>query len=279
MKAALIQLTSSDIPADNARMICDMLGRAADQGAGFALTPEVSNCVSLSRGHQAQVLHPEASDPTLAAIRDAAHRLGLWVSIGSLAVKTGDADGRYANRSFIIDPAGDIRARYDKIHMFDIALPNGETYAESRGYRPGTQAVTCATPFGVLGLSICYDLRFPDLYRRLAQAGAQILLVPAAFTVPTGRAHWEPLLRARAIECGAYVLASAQTGHHPTSTGRSRDTYGHSLAVSPWGEILADAGTGSGISLVDLDMGLVNTARADMPSLSHDQSFTGPNEH
>lgn len=279
MKTALIQMTSSDVPSDNAETLRVMLERAADQGAGFALTPEVSNCVSLSRDHQASVLHPEDNDPTLATIRDTAHRLGLWVSIGSLAVKTDDADGRYANRSFVIDPAGEIRARYDKIHMFDIALPNGETYAESRGYRPGTEAVACETPFGILGLSICYDLRFPDLYRRLAQSSAQILLVPAAFTVPTGRAHWEPLLRARAIECGAYVLAAAQTGTHPASTGRSRDTYGHSLAISPWGEVLADAGTQPGITMIDLDMGLVKTARADMPSLTHDQTFTGPNEH
>lgn len=256
-----------------------MLQEAAQNGAGFALTPEVSNCVSLSRSHQAQVLTTETDDPTLAAIRDQAHKLGLWVSIGSLAIKTDDADGRYANRSLIVDPAGEIRARYDKIHMFDVTLASGESYAESRGYRPGTKAVTCETPFGVLGLSICYDMRFPALYRRLAQSGAQILLAPSAFTVPTGQAHWEPLLRARAIECGAYVLAAAQTGAHPAQTGHSRETYGHSLAVSPWGQVLADGGSAPGISMVDIDLGLVKSARADMPSLSHDQDFTGPDEH
>lgn len=274
MKAALLQLTSSDDPNENARMVAARAAQAADHGARFVLTPEVTNCVSLSRTHQQDVLRHEGDDQTLAALRAVAAEYAIWISIGSLAVKT-DED-RFANRSFVIDPKGRIAARYDKIHMFDVELSAHESYRESAGYRPGGKAVLCSTDFGVLGLSICYDLRFPALYRTLAQAGAQIILIPAAFAVATGKAHWEPLLRARAIECGAYVLAAAQTGRHPATDGTSRDTYGHSMAISPWGEILTK-GTGAPETLfVDLDLAQVETARTRIPSLRHDRVFGAP---
>lgn len=274
MKTALLQLSASDDPGENLAVMTRMLRQAASEGAGFALTPEVSNCVSLSRAHQRQVLYPEAEDPTLAALRDVAAELGLWLAIGSLALR-GDG-ARFVNRSFVITPEGQIAARYDKIHMFDVTLSDTESYRESEGYRPGDRAVLCPTPFGTLGLSICYDLRFPALYRRLAQGGADILLVPAAFAPSTGTAHWEPLLRARAIECGAYVLAAAQTGQHRARIGRSRATHGHSLAVSPWGAVLSDAGTQPGLSYVTLDLTQVAQARHKIPSLDHDRSFEGP---
>ena len=276
MKAALLQLTSSDNPAGNIAVLRDMIARAANAGAGFVLTPEVTNCVSQDRAHQMDVLRLEADDPTLAAMRDAARAHGIWLSLGSLAVKTGDADGRFANRSFLIGPQGDIAARYDKMHMFDVQVSDTETYRESTGYRPGDSAVLADTPFGKLGLSICYDLRFPHLYRALAKAGADILLIPAAFSPVTGAAHWETLLRARAIETGCYVLAAAQTGTHTAAAGKPRKTYGHSMAISPWGAVLADAGTARGITYVDLDQSEVAQARQRIPSLTHDRPYEGP---
>ena len=197
---------------------------------------------------------------------------GVWIAAGSLAVRTGDPDGRLANRSFLIDPDGGIAARYDKIHMFDVEVSERETWRESQGFRPGTRAVVAQTPFAVLGLAICYDLRFPHLFRTLAQAGAQVLLVPAAFTRPTGEAHWEVLLRARAIETGCFVLAAAQTGEHASG----RLTHGHSLAVAPWGEVLADAGREPGVTLVDLDLAQVDEARRRIPALGHDRPIEGP---
>jgi len=276
VKAALLQLTSSDNPAGNIAVLRDMIARAANAGAGFVLTPEVTNCVSQDRAHQMDVLRLEADDPTLAAMRDAARAHGIWLSLGSLAVKTGDADGRFANRSFLIGPQGDIAARYDKMHMFDVQVSDTETYRESTGYRPGDSAVLADTPFGKLGLSICYDLRFPHLYRALAKAGADILLIPAAFSPVTGAAHWETLLRARAIETGCYVLAAAQTGTHTAAAGKPRKTYGHSMAISPWGAVLADAGTARGITYVDLDQSEVAQARQRIPSLTHDRPYEGP---
>jgi predicted amidohydrolase len=189
---------------------------------------------------------------------------------------THDADGRFANRSFLISPSGDIVAHYDKIHMFDVNVSETEVYRESAGYRPGTKAVLAETPFAKIGMTVCYDLRFPHLYRRLAQAGAQIITVPAAFNHITGAAHWHTLLRARAIETGCFVLAPAQTGFHPETKGKGRNTYGHSLAIAPWGEILTDAGTEPGVTFVDLDIDAVTKARARVPSLTHDREFTGP---
>jgi len=276
MRTALLQITSSDDPAENIGSVRAMLREAVAGGAGFVLTPEVTNCVSSSRSRQNEVLCFEGDDPTLAALRDEAARAGIWLLIGSLALKTDDARGRFANRSFVIDPEGHIRARYDKIHMFDVQVTETETYRESEGFRPGAQAVTVATPFGILGLSVCYDVRFPYLYRALAQAGAEILTVPAAFSPVTGAAHWEPLLRARAIECGAYVLAPAQCGKHPSGQGRARETHGHTMAVAPWGEVLAEAEKAPGITWAEIDSAEVAKARARVPSLTHDRGFEGP---
>ena len=276
MKAALLQLNASDDPAENLREVTDMIAEAAAADAGFILTPEVTNCVSQDRAHQSQVLQHEADDLTLAGLRAAAIRHDVWLSIGSLAIKTNDPDGRFANRSFLIDPAGQIAARYDKIHMFDVTVSETERYRESAGYRPGGQAVVAETPFAKIGMSVCYDLRFAYLYRVLAQAGAQVLIVPSAFSPVTGAAHWEPLLRARAIETGAYVLAAAQTGTHTAQAGKPRKTYGHSMAVSPWGDVLVDMGEGPGIALVDLDLGEVAQSRQRIAALSHDRPFEGP---
>jgi len=276
MRAALLQITSSDDPDENLDRVEAMLAEAVAGGAGFVLTPEVTNCVSNSRKHQQAVLHHEEDDPTLTALQAAAARHGIWLLLGSLAVKTYDSDGRFANRQFLISPQGEITARYDKIHMFDVAVSPEETYRESDGYRPGDRAVVTDTPFGQIGMSICYDVRFGYLHRALAQAGAEILTVPAAFSPVTGAAHWHSLLQARAIETGCYVLAPAQTGKHSTSVGGSRQTYGHSLVVAPWGEILVDAGTDPGVTYVDLDMEKVAEARRRVPALTHDREFDGP---
>lgn len=277
MKTALLQLSSSDDPARNLATVREMLRDAAAQGAGFALTPEVTNCVSGSTTHQRAVLVAEADDPTLAGLRETAAELGIWLLIGSLGVKTDDPDGRFANRSVLVSPKGGIVARYDKIHMFDVQVSEQETYRESKNYRPGDRAVVADTDFARLGMTICYDVRFPHLYRALAQAGAEVLTVPAAFSPVTGAAHWESLLRARAIENGAYVLAPAQTGQHAVSRGRPRATYGHSMVVSPWGEVLLDAGEEVGLSCVDIDPSEVAAARRKIGSLGHDRPYAGPN--
>ncbi|SDI80003.1 carbon-nitrogen hydrolase family protein [Aliiruegeria lutimaris] len=276
MRAGLLQLNVSDDPAANLTETLARVEEAVGAGAEFVLTPEVTNCLSGSATRQREVLQGQAEDITLAALREAATRHGIWLLIGSLALKTDDPDGRFANRSFLIDPEGAIVARYDKIHMFDVTVSETETYRESAGYRPGTEAVLAETPFGKLGLTICYDIRFPHLYRRLAQAGAGILTIPAAFSPVTGAAHWELLLRARAIETGAFVLAPAQCGVHPTSRGKQRRTHGHSMVVAPWGEVLADAGEDPTVMLVDIDMAEVTRARSRVPSLTHDRPFGGP---
>lgn len=276
MKTALVQLSSSDDPDENLGKIQGFVAEAASAGAGFVLTPEVSNCLSTSRRHQNDVLKVESEDATLAALRAQAAELNIWLLIGSLGLKTQDADGRFANRSILIAPDGEIQARYDKIHMFDVQVTPEETYRESDGYRPGDRAVVADTPFGKIGLSICYDIRFPYLYRALAQAGARILTVPAAFSYVTGGAHWHSLLRARAIENGCYVLAPAQTGVHQSGNGKPRKTYGHSLVVSPWGEVLLDAGTETGVFVFDMDDSAVDEARRKVPSLTHTRQFEGP---
>ena len=276
MKAALLQLNVSDDPAKNLPQTTALVAEAASKGAGFVLTPEVTNCISQDRADQTAVLQHEADDITLQKLREEAVRHGIWLSIGSLALKTHDADGRFANRSFVIDPAGQIVARYDKIHMFDVTVSETETYRESAGYRPGDRAVVADTSFAKIGMSVCYDVRFAYLYRALAQSGAEILLVPAAFSPVTGAAHWEPLLRARAIETGSYVLAAAQTGTHSATAGKPRQTYGHSMAISPWGEVLVDMGTKPGIALVDLDPAEVAQSRKRIAALSHDRPFEGP---
>lgn len=276
MRIGLVQLTSSDDPAENLAVTTGYVRQAASDGATFVLTPEVTNCVSNSRSHQDTVLHGQADDPTLAGLRAVAAETKVWLLIGSLALKTDHADGRFANRSFLITPSGDIAAQYDKIHMFDVDVSAEETYRESEGFRPGEAAVLTQVADTSVGMAICYDLRFPHLFRTLAQSGARILTVPAAFSHVTGAAHWEPLLRARAIENGAFVLAPAQCGTHSARVGAARRTHGHSLAVAPWGAILADGGTEPGVTLVDLPLSDVDDSRRRVPSLSHDRPFKGP---
>ena len=276
MRAALLQLTSSDDPTSNLRVTSELVRSAASEGAGFILTPEVTNCLSTSRAHQRDVLQHEADDQTLRGLREEADRLGVWILIGSLALKAEPPEERFLNRSFLINPDGTIVARYDKLHMFDVQVTEIETYKESAGFAPGDHAVMADSAFGRIGMSICYDVRFAYLYRKLAQAGAEVLTVPAAFSPATGPMHWEPLLRARAIETGSYVLAPAQMGQHPASRGRSRTTHGHSLAVSPWGEVLVDGGQDFGVHLVDHDLDNVKKARMKVPSLQHDRDVSGP---
>jgi predicted amidohydrolase len=276
MRAGLVQLTVTDDPGENLPVTVELVRKAAAGGAEFVLTPELTNGLSSSRSRQRALFRHEDEDPTLAALRAEAQSAGIWLLVGSLGLLTGDADGRFANRSVLIGPDGGIVARYDKIHMFDVNVTATEVYRESEGYRPGDRAVLARTPFATVGLSVCYDLRFPALYRRLAQSGAQILTVPAAFNHITGAAHWEVLLRARAIETGCFVLAPAQTGFHPERDGKGRRTHGHSLAVAPWGDVLADGGTETGVTLVDLDLAQVGDARHRIPSLGHDRTFAGP---
>ena len=254
-------------------MTKSLISDAASQGAAFVLTPEVTNCVSMSRSHQKSVLQEESSDITLAGLRSSAREHKIWLLIGSLALKEPQGDGRFVNRSFLIDPDGQIVARYDKIHMFDVSISDTETYRESDGYRPGTGATLTKIDDTSLGMTICYDLRFPHLFRDLAKAGAKILTVPSAFSPETGIAHWETLLRARAIETGSFVLAPAQCGEHPTSTGRARKTYGHSLAIDPWGRVLGDGGEMPGVTVVDLNLSAVDDVRRRLPSLSHDRPY------
>jgi predicted amidohydrolase len=272
-----VQLSVGDLPSENVALVRDAVREAVAGGAGLVLTPECTNCISADRKHQQGVLTQEADDPVLAMLRDEAARAGIWLLAGSLILKTGDdSDPRFANRSLLIGPDGAITARYDKIHLFDVQVSETETYRESAGIRPGDRAVTAQTPFATLGMTICYDVRFAHLYRALAKAGAQVLTVPAAFSPVTGAAHWETLLRARAIETGCYVLAPAQTGQHPQTTGRNRATYGHALAIAPWGEVIADAGTEPGVIFADLDMRAVDSARGRVPALSHDRPYTAP---
>ena len=276
MRAALVQLTVGDDPQANLPETLTYLRAAAAGGADLVLTPECTGLLSSSRDHQRRVLRTEAEDETLAALRAEARAIGISVLVGSLGLLTGDADGRFANRSFLIGADGEIVARYDKIHMFDVNVSETEVYRESAAYRPGARAVVADMPFARIGMAVCYDLRFPHLFRRLAQGGAQILTVPAAFNHLTGEAHWEVLLRARAIGTGCFVLAPAQTGFHPEEHGKGRRTHGHSLAVNPWGEVMVDAGTDPGVTFVDLDLSEVDKARGRVPSLTHDRPFDGP---
>lgn len=228
-------------------------------------TPEMVGCLDRNRERAAVSLADEANDHVLAAVREAARKAGLWVHIGSLGLKHERADGRWVNRGFMIDDAGAIRARYDKIHLFDVDLPDGISWRESAVYGAGEALAAVDTPWARMGLSICYDLRFADLYRRLSDAGASVLLIPAAFTVPTGEAHWETLLRARAIESACFVIAVAQVGHHEDG----RDTYGHSMVIDPWGEVLIDMGDKEGLDFVDIDFARVEQVRARIPVLAH----------
>ena len=276
MRAGLVQLSSSDDPGRNLPITRAFVREAAEQGASFVLTPEVTNCVSSSRDRQRDVLRHQEDDPTLAGLREEAAALGVWLLIGSLGIRTHEADGRFANRSFLIAPDGVVAARYDKVHMFDVDVSATETWRESAAYRPGTSAVVADALGARIGMTVCYDLRFPQLFRTLAKAGAGILTVPAAFTPVTGAAHWEVLLRARAIETGCFVLAPAQCGTHEASEGPPRRTYGHSLAVAPWGEVLADGGEAPGVTVVDLDLAAIGEARRRVPALWHDRVFSAP---
>lgn len=271
MRAALFQMTSGIDPAANAAAIVAMAARAKAEGADMLFTPEMAGCLDRDRKRAAQTLRPEAQDMVLAAVREAAAKHGLWVHVGSLPLKDERSDGRWANRSFMIDDTGAIRARYDKIHLFDVDLATGESWRESSVYGPGEQVVATDTPWGRMGFSICYDMRFPDLYRALTNAGATILLAPAAFTVPTGQAHWHVLLRARAIEAGCFMIATAQVGHHADG----RETYGHSLVVDPWGEVLLDMGGAGGLGLVDIDLTCVVAVRARVPAIANRRLIAG----
>jgi predicted amidohydrolase len=265
MRAALLQMTSGIDPAANAATIVDAITRATGEGANMLFTPEMAGYLDRNRARAAETLSRESDDPVLAAVREAAAREGLWVHLGSLPFKDERADGRWANRSLMIDDSGAIRARYDKIHLFDVDLASGESWRESSVYGPGERAVAVDTPWGRMGLSVCYDMRFPDLYRALTNAGATMLLVPAAFTVPTGMAHWHVLLRARAIEAGAFVIAVAQAGAHEDG----RTTFGHSLIVDPWGEIVLDMGRASGLALADIDLSRIEEVRARVPAIAN----------
>ena len=265
MRAALLQSCTGLDPEANAAALVAVIAQARAAGADMLFTPEMSGLVDRDRTRAAGKIVTEANDRVLAAVRDAAARNGLWVHLGSLALREQDGAQRFVNRSLVIDDVGAIRARYDKIHLFDVDLPDGGRWRESDVYAPGRRAVAVETPWGRIGLSVCYDLRFPDLYRALTDAGATILSVPAAFTVPTGQAHWHVLLRARAIEAGVFVVAAAQTGTHADG----RLTYGHSLAVDPWGETLLDIGEAEGLALVELDPARIEATRGRVPALAH----------
>lgn len=259
----MLQMTSGIDPLANAATIVAAITEAKVGGAAMLFTPEMSGLIDRDRQRAAGHIVAEEDDRVLAAVRDAAAAQGMWVHLGSLAVLADD--GRYANRGFVIDSGGAIRARYDKLHLFDVDLPTGESWRESAAYAPGDRAVAVDTPLGRLGLSICYDLRFPDLYRALSDAGATILSVPAAFTVPTGRAHWDFLLRARAIEAGAFVVAAAQSGTHEDG----RATFGHSLVADPWGDVLLDQGEGAGLGFAEIDSDRPGEVRARIPAIEH----------
>jgi predicted amidohydrolase len=265
--AAMIQMRSSLTPGANIDDAVRMIGEAKAAGVDYVLTPEMTNILAAKREQLFAVIAEEESDNALATLRELARQFGIYIHIGSLAIRI--SHDRAANRSFLIDPKGDIAARYDKIHMFDVDLAGGESYRESRNYRPGDSAVLADLPWGRLGLTICYDLRFPALYRALAEAGATMLSIPSAFTKQTGDAHWHVLVRARAIENGCFVFAAAQGGKHENG----RDTYGHSLIVDPWGRIIAEGGTEPGVVMARIDPAEVTKARARIPSLQHGRRF------
>lgn len=273
MRVGLIQMSACDDPAINCSNLSRDISTLAAAGADFICTPEVSNCVSINRAHQNTVLATEDEDRTLSAMRELARTYGVWLSLGSLALKSEQGDGRFVNRSFLVDETGAIVARYDKIHMFDVKISETEAYCESAGYCPGDSAVLAATKLGKIGLTICYDMRFPALYNDLAQAGAQVICVPSAFTVPTGYAHFEPLLRARAIETGCYIIAACQTGEHNNG---DRQTWGHSTLIDPWGEVLLNMGPETGTAVFDIDLKAVDHARSRIPNLLNQRAYKKP---
>lgn len=269
LSVGLLQMTSGIDPDSNAAFLDSGIRDLALRGAKFVLTPEMSGLLDRNQARLFTQVQLEEEDLSLRRVKALAAELGIWILLGSAPVRLPDGNAKLANRSFLVDDKGQLRARYDKIHLFDVDLPSGERYRESQSYEAGNQARVAQTPWGKLGMTVCYDVRFPHLYRALAQAGATMICVPAAFTQVTGQAHWHALLIARAIETGAFILAPAQTGRH--EDGRS--TYGHSLVVAPWGEVLADAGDKAGGILVKLDLSAVEEARRRVPALTHDRSF------
>jgi predicted amidohydrolase len=269
-KAAAVQMRSGIDVTKNVADASALIREAAARGATYVLTPEMTTILDRERDRLLAAISPEVTDPSLAKFRALALELGIHLHIGSMAIRIGDAD--VANRSFLIAPDGKTIATYDKIHMFDVDLAGGESYRESRLYRPGAKAAVAELPDARLGLSICYDVRFPHLYRALAKAGAAVIAIPAAFTKTTGEAHWHVLIRARAIETGAFVIAAAQGGHHDDG----RDTYGHSMIVDPWGKILAEAGTEPGVIVAEIDPETSALTRQRLPSLANDRSFAPP---
>jgi predicted amidohydrolase len=263
-RIALFQSNTGIDPASNARSLADAVEQAAAGGAEMLFTPEMSGLLDRDAARAAKVLRPQDEDQVLAAAREAAARQRIWLHIGSLAVLVDG--GKVANRGFVIDREGEVRATYDKLHLFDVDLPTGESWRESNVYSAGKGVVLVnGTPVGKLGLTICYDLRFPGLFARLAESNADVIAVPAAFTVPTGKAHWHVLLRARAIEAGLFVVAAAQVGHHEDG----RNTFGHSLVVDPWGEILLDMGEEPGVAFADVDLKRISDVRSRIPALNH----------
>jgi len=265
--AAMIQIRSGLDPAANLAAALQLIDRAKESGADYVLTPEMTNILAVRREQLFANIVPEEQDVTLAALREVARKLAIYVHVGSLAIKA--SPEKAANRSFLIDRRGDVAARYDKIHMFDVDLAGGESYRESNTYRPGELAMLADLPWGRLGLTVCYDLRFPALYRALAEAGASFLAIPSAFTRQTGEAHWHVLQRARSIENGCFVFAAAQGGKHENG----RETYGHSLIVDPWGRILAEGSTEPGVVMAQIDPSEVVAARSRIPSLHHGRRF------
>ncbi len=266
-KVGLIQMRSGLEPQQNLAAVLTLIDDAKNSGADYVLTPEMTNILALKREHLFSKIVAEDQDATLATLREVARRLGIFVHIGSLAIKA--SPEKAVNRSFLIDRKGDVAARYDKIHMFDVDLAGGESYRESNNYRAGDLAVVADLPWGRLGLTVCYDLRFPALYRALAETGVSFLAIPSAFTKQTGEAHWHVLQRARAIENGCFVFAAAQGGRHENG----RETYGHSLVVDPWGRIVAEGGIEPGVVMANIDPAEVASARAKIPSLHHGRRF------
>jgi predicted amidohydrolase len=263
-RIALLQSQTGIDPQANAAALVEAIGRAADGGAEMLFTPEMSGLLDRDTERARKNLRTEEEDVVLAACKAAARGHSIWVHLGSLAVLLDD--GKVANRAFVIDREGQVRGRYDKIHLFDVDLPTGESWRESNTYSAGKDvAIVNGTPVGKLGLTICYDLRFPTLFARIAEADADVIAVPAAFTVPTGRAHWHVLLRARAIEAGLFVVAAAQVGRHEDG----RQTFGHSLVIDPWGEVLLDMGEEPGIGFADIDLARISDVRSRIPALSH----------
>jgi deaminated glutathione amidase len=273
LTVGLVQMTSTTSIDQNIKISSDLIRQAAAQGSELVALPEVVNLMQRDRSQSSKVAALDSEDASLAAYKALAQELGIWIHAGSLVIRLGD-DDRFANRGFLIDPTGQIQAQYDKIHMFDVDLANGESYRESNGFRPGTHATLAQTPWGGYGMAVCYDLRFPHLFRDLAKAGARILAVPAAFTRTTGQAHWHTLLRARAIENGCFVVAPAQCGDHEDG----RKTYGHALIIDPWGEVLADGGEAPGVVTATLNLNRVSEVRGMVPSLNNDLPYDKPQE-